>query len=187
MRKSLVAAAVLVGSAGTAWADNYTLDPDHTYPHFSVSHLGFSTMIGRFEKTTGKMSLDTAKKTGSVEVTIDVNSLSTAHAKRDQHLKSPDFFNAAEFPTMTFKSTKVNFNGDKVASVDGNLTIMKTTKPVTLTITNSNCGVHPMNKKTVCGFDATGKIKRSEFGMNYGTPAIGDDVTLMLEVEGIKE
>ncbi len=187
MHKTLVAVVVLASSLGTAWADNYTLDPDHTIPYFSLNHLGFSTQMGRFEKASGKMTLDVAKKTGSVEVTIDVNSISTAHGKRDQHLKSPDFFNAAEFPTMTFKSTKVNFNGDKVASVEGNLTIMKTTKPITLTVTSMNCGVNPMSKKNECGFDATAKFKRSEFGMNYGVPAISDEVTVMLPVEAIKD
>lgn len=186
MRKSFLAVAVMASSIGTAWADNYELDSAHTIPYFSINHLGFSTQMGRFDKAGGKMTLDVAKKTGSVEVTIETDSVSSGFAKRDQHLKSPDFFNAAEFPTMTFKSTKVNFDGDKIASVEGNLTIMKTTKPVTLTVTSMKCGVHPMNKKDVCGFDATTKIKRSEFGMNYGVPAIGDDVTLILAVEAVK-
>jgi polyisoprenoid-binding protein YceI len=187
MRKTLVASAIVAGVVGTAWADNYEIDSAHTIPYFSINHLGFSTQMGRFDKAAGKLTLDVAKKTGSVEITIDTNSVSTGFAKRDQHLKSPDFFNAAEFPNMTFKSTKVTFNGDKVASVEGNLTIMKTTKPVTLTVTSMNCGANPMNKKDACGFDATTKIKRSDYGMNYGVPAIGDEVTLILAVEAVKQ
>ncbi len=187
MRKTLVAIAVAVSSTGTVWADNYDIDPAHSMPYFSLNHLGFSTQRGHFEKVSGKMSLDVAKKTGSVEITIDTNSVTTGFGKRDEHLRSPDFFNAAEYPTMTFKSTKVTFKGDTVASVEGNLTIMSTTKPVTLTVTAMNCGKNPMNKKDTCGFDATTQIKRSEYGMNYGVPNIGDDVAIQLSVEAIKQ
>lgn len=185
MRK-LILAAIIAFPAGGVLADSYTIDPEHTFPNFTVSHLGFSTMHGRFNKTGGKLELDMQKKTGSVEITIDATSVDTGHAKRDQHLKSPDFFNTGEFPEIKFKSTKVTFSGEKVSAVDGDLTIMKTTKPVTLTVTSMLCAVHPMNKKNVCGFDATGKIKRSDFGINYALPAVGDEIALSLEVEAIK-
>ena len=186
MRKLILAAAVLTLPANAVLAESYTIDPEHTFPHFAVSHLGFSTMHGRFDKTSGKLELDIPKKTGSVEIVVDATSVDTAHAKRDQHLKSPDFFNTGEFPEIKFKSTKVNFTGDKVTSVDGDLTIMKTTKPITLTVTSMLCAVHAMSKKNVCGFDATGKIKRSDFGVNYALPAVGDDIALTLEVEAVK-
>ena len=185
MRK-LILAAVIALPTNVVLADSYTIDPEHTYPNFAVSHLGFSTMHGRFNKSSGKLEMDVAKKTGSIEIFIDAASIDTGHAKRVQHLKSPDFFNAGEFPDIKFKSTKVTFTGDKVTSVDGDLTILKTTKPVTLTVTSMYCGVHPMNKKNLCGFDATAKIKRSDFGINYALPAIGDDVALNLEVEAVK-
>ncbi len=187
MRKFIFAAAVIALPTSAAWADNYTIDPEHTFPNFTISHVGFSTMHGRFNKSSGKLTLDVAKKTGSVEFTIDATSVDTAHEKRDKDLKSPDFFNAVEFPNITFKSTKVTFTGDKVTAVDGGLTIMKTTKPVTLAVTSMKCDVNPFNKKFACGFDANTKIKRSDFGMNYGLPAIGDDVALMIEVEAIKD
>ncbi|WP_455203052.1 YceI family protein, partial [Kaarinaea lacus] len=121
------------------------------------------------------------------EIEVDVNSIDTAHEKRDKHLRSPDFFNAAEFPKMTYKSTKVTINKDDTAVVEGNLTIMGVTKPVKLQVTKISCGVHPFNKKDVCGFDATGKLKRSDFGMEYGLPGIGDEITLNIEAEGFKE
>lgn len=187
MRKVALALTLVALPLGAAMADNYTIDPAHTIPNFTISHAGFSTMHGRFEKTSGKMTLDVAKKTGSVEIAIDVASVSTGFAKRDEHLRSPDFFNAGESPQMTFKSTKVNFNGDKVASVEGNLTIMKTTKPVTLTVTAMKCDTSPFSKKFTCGFDATTAVKRSDFGMKYGLPALGDDVAIALEVEAIKD
>jgi polyisoprenoid-binding protein YceI len=186
MRKFILAAAVIALPTSAALADSYTIDPEHTFPNFTISHLGFSTMHGRFDKTSGKLDLDMQKKTGSVEIVIDATSVDTGHAKRDQHLKSPDFFNTGEFPEIKFKSTKVTFTGDKVTSVDGELTIMKTTKPVTLTVTSMLCAVHAMSKKNVCGFDATTKIKRSDFGVNYALPAIGDEVALALEVEALK-
>jgi len=84
-------------------ADSYTIDPAHTYPHFTISHLGFSTMHGRFDSTSGKVTLDRAAKTGSVEVSIQTASVNTGFAKRDDHLRSPDFFNAAEFPKISYK------------------------------------------------------------------------------------
>jgi len=167
------------------FADSYTLDPTHTYPNFSISHLGFSTMHGRFDRTTGKLEMDRKKGIGYVEIVIDVASINTGMKKRDDHLRSPDFFNAIEFPEITFKSTKVMFEG-KGATVTGDLTIMGVTKSVSLDVKSINCGVHPFNKKDVCGFDATAKIKRSDFGLKYGLPAIGDEVNLIFEIEAIK-
>jgi polyisoprenoid-binding protein YceI len=182
---ALVLAAALPLSAHAA--DNYTLDSAHTFPHFSINHQGFSTMYGRFDKTSGKVTLDRAAKTGSLNVTIDAGSVNTGFAKRDEHLRSPDFFNAAEIPTLTYKSTAVKFNGDVPATVEGNLTLLGVTKPVTLTITSFKCGQNPRNKKDMCGAGATAQIKRSDFGMKYGIPAIGDDIALTFEIEAVKD
>lgn len=183
---SVFAGVACVFATLNANAANYDLDPGHTYPYFEVSHLGFSTMRGRFNTTSGKFSMDIEKGTGSVEIEIDVASIDTAHEKRDKHLRSPDFFNAAEFPKMTYKSTKVSINKDNTAVVEGNLTIMGVTKPVSLKVDKISCGVHPFNKKEVCGFNATGMLKRSDFGMKYGLPGIGDEITLLIEAEGFK-
>ena len=167
-------------------ADSYTIDPNHTFPRFSINHLGFSTLQGRFDKTSGTVTLDRAAKTGAVELSIESGSISTGFSKRDEHLRSPDFFNAVEFPAITYKSTVMHFKGDAPASVDGNLTILGVTKPVTFTIDAFNCGTNPMNKKDECGAGASAQIKRSDFGVKYGLPAIGDDVKLELEIEAIK-
>jgi polyisoprenoid-binding protein YceI len=168
-------------------ADSYTVDPMHTFPHFSISHLGFSTMQGRFDKSSGKITLDRAAKTGSVDIVIEAASVSTGYGKRDDHLKSPDFFNAAEFPTLVYKSSAVKFKGDAPATVEGNLTLLGVTKPVTLTIDAFKCGPNPMNKKEECGAAATAQFKRSDFGMKFGLPAIGDDIKLVFEVEAYKD
>ncbi|MEQ1526903.1 MAG: YceI family protein [Gallionella sp.] len=185
MLKSLFALGIALPLTAFA-ADSYTVDSTHTYPHFSISHLGFSTMQGRFDDTSGKITLDRAAKSGSVEITIKTASVSTGFAKRDDHLKSPDFFNAAEFPSITYKSTAMRFKGDIPSSVDGNLTLSGVTKPVTLTIDAFNCGTHPMNKKEVCGAAASTQIKRSDFGVKYGLPGVGDDVKLVFEIEAVK-
>lgn len=168
-------------------AASYEMDSAHTYPNFTINHLGYSTMHGRFEKTTGMLEMDRAKGTGSVTITIDTGSISTGFAKRDEHLRSPDFFNAAEFPQITFKSTSVKFEGSDKATVMGDLTISGVTKSVTLAVDHINCGKHPFNPKIseMCGFNATTSIKRSDYGVKYGLPAIGDDVAISIEAEAV--
>lgn len=188
MRKISLAVAMMTAVSvpvlAQAAAEQYIVDPAHTYPHFAISHLGFSTIHGRFDKSAGALSIDWAKKTGSVSIKIDAASISTGFPKRDDHLRSPDFLNAAEFPDITYKSTKVVLNGDKSATVEGNLTMVGVTKPVTLNVTRISCGDHPMKKGTyVCGFDANAKIKRSDFGISYALPAIGDEMMLTFDVE----
>jgi polyisoprenoid-binding protein YceI len=170
-----------------AAADSYTVDPAHTYPNFEINHLGFSTMHGRFGATTGKITLDTAAKSGSIDITIDATSIDTGHAKRDTHLKSDEFFNVAKFPTLAYKSSKLKFNGDKLSGADGELTMLGVTKPVILAVTAFNCGPHPMNKKPMCGANATATIKRSDFGLSTYVPAVGDEVKITIEVEAGKD
>ena len=168
-------------------AASYKIDSSHTYPNFTVSHLGFSTMYGQFAKTTGTLEMDLGKS-GSVNITIDAASIYTGFEKRDKHLRSPDFFNVAEFPDITFKSTKVIFSGKSKAKVTGDLTIMGVTKSITLDVPDIKCGKHPFNPKIteICGFNAHGSVKRSDFGMKFGLPAIGDEITINLEVEATR-
>ncbi len=174
--------------------ESYTLDPYHTYPNFEVDHLGYSKMRGRFDKNAGKFTIDTAAKTGSLDLTVQTTSISTGDNEkgsrpraRDEHLRSADFFNVAEFPTMTYKAGTVKFNGDNVTSVEGNLTLLGVTKPLTLTVEGWKCGPHPVSKRAMCGANAQGVFKRSDFGMKYGLPAVGDEIKLWIEVEGYKD
>jgi polyisoprenoid-binding protein YceI len=183
MKKILLTIALLLPVTGMA--ASYTIDPSHTYPNFTINHLGFSTLHGRFGKTTGTLEMDQAKGTGSVNIVIDAASIDTGFKKRDDHLRSPDFFNVIEFPELTFKSTKVTFKGNG-ATLVGDLTIKGVTKSISLDVDSINCGVHPFNKKDVCGFNATGQIKRSDFGIKYALPAVGDDVMLSIEMEAVK-
>jgi len=190
MRKTIIASVLMaLPVVSFAASEQFTIDPTHTYPHFKINHLGFSTLQGRFNRTSGKLTVDTAKKTGSVNIVIDATSVDTGFKKRDDHLRSPDFLNAAEFPEITYQSSKVKINADNSAIVNGTLTIMGTSKSVTLDVSKMHCGIHPMDpkkQKYVCGFDATAKIKRSDFGIKYGLPAIGDEMELSFEVEAVR-
>lgn len=194
MKSTLAALALALPLATQAAIENYPIDPLHSYPNFWVEHFGLSQMHGRFEKMTGKFTLDRAAKTGSVELTIAAASISTGDSvkgsrpqARDDHLKNADFFNVAEFPNLSFKSTKVNFAGDLPSSVDGNFTMLGVTKPVSLTFERFKCGQNPFNKKDRCGGNAVGKIKRTDFGMKYGVGPMGDEITLNISFEGEKE
>jgi len=185
--KLLIATLAATLAAPVLAADTYSIDPGHTHPSFEISHFGWSTQRGRFDKVSGKLTLDRAAKTGGVEVTIDVASISTGVAKLDEHLKSEDFFNVAKFPTMTFKSKKLNFTGDKPSSVDGEITLLGVTKPLTLTISAFQCAPNKFVNKDACGADATGTIKRTDFGMTKYAPNLGDDVKLVINVEALKD
>ena len=184
-----LAAAVLYAFALSAAAApvSYTLDPDHTVPRFEILHNGFSNHIGMFIKSAGKAVLDTDAKTGSVEVTIQTASFLSGHAFMESVVKDKDFFAVEQFPTMTFRSTRMRFDGDQPAAVDGELTILGVTRPVTLTFTRFACGQHPRNKKEQCGGNLVGQIKRSDFGMKAYIPVIGDDVKLLIQVEAFKD
>lgn len=168
-------------------ADSYTFDKVHTQIMFSVSHLGFSFSTGSFTGFDGGFTFDEAKpENSSVQVTIDTNSITLHDAKWEEHLKSEDFFNTAAHPLMTFKSTKVEKTGDKTGRVTGDLTLLGVTKPVTLDVIFNKAAVHPYSKQYVAGFSASGTLNRSDFGMVYGLPGIGDEVNITIEVEGIR-
>lgn len=184
---ALLAAASIGFTAMTVAADTWSIDPNHTWPRFEVNHLGFSTQLGRFDKTNGKIVLDTAAKTGSIDIRVDTASINMGLEKWNTHLKSADFFNVEKFPAMYFKSSKLKFDGDKVVGVDGELTLLGVTKPVSLTVNAFRCGNHPMNKRAMCGADVTTSIKRSDFGMSYGLPGIGDEVKITVPLEAYKD
>lgn len=193
-RIAIALLAAAVPFAVVAAPENYTMDPYHTYPQFEVSHLGFSNMRGRFDRSTGKFTVDRAAKTGSLELVVQTASISTGDndkgnrpRARDDHLRSPDFFNVAEFPTMTFKGTGVKFQGDNVQSIDGQITLLGVTRPLTITLDTWKCGPHPVSKKEMCGGNAHGTVKRSDFGMKFGIPAVGDELKLWIEFEAYKD
>ena len=197
MKRIVMAAALAVPLAAAAEAENYVVDPFHTVPYFEIDHLQTATMRGRFDRATGKFSIDRAAKSASVELEIPTATVNTGDTDRagrprtrDEHLRGADFFNVQEFPTMTFKSTKVVFKGEDPASIEGNLTMLGVTKPVTLHIDRWKCGpdMRTQGKRYQCGGNASGAFKRSEFGMKYGLPAaLGDEVKLWMSFYGFKQ
>ncbi len=170
-----------------AFAQSYTVDPRHTHVTWSVNHFGASTFRGKLNKTSGKVVLDSAGKTGSVEIVVDPTGSLSGDERLDKHLQTEDFFNPAKFATATFKSTRVEFSGNAPSKIDGNLTLLGVTRPLTLTVISFNCKLHPMLKKDFCGADATATIKRSDWGMKFLVPNIGDDVKLDIAIEAIKD
>ena len=192
----VLAAVVLaaVPLAATAAPETYTVDPLHSSVLFAIDHLGLSTVHGRFDKFAGKFAIDRAAKKGEVELAIDTASVDThdndkgsRQRSRDEHLRSADFFNAAEFPKMTYKSTNVVFTGDNPTTVEGNLTLLGVTKPVSLKLERFKCNAATATAKERCGGDASGKLKRSDFGMSRGTPQIGDELALTISFEANKD
>lgn len=165
----------------------YKIDPGHTSVAFIVNHLGFSNTIGRFNTVSGELTFDQADVAKSkLSVSIDAASVDTNHAKRDEHLRSPDFFNAKEFPKLTFKSVKIEKTGDNAGTLTGDFTMLGVTKPVALTVTFNKSGVSPASKLETVGFSARGVLKRSDFGMKYAVSNISDEIQLLIETEATK-
>jgi len=188
--KSPIAFLALMSIAvvATAAPTTYNVDPDHTHPSFDVDHFGgLSVWRGNFKKTTGKVTLDTAAKTGTVDVIIDTASIDFAHDKLNEHVSGPEMLNVAQFPTAEYKGTLGGFTNGAPTTVSGNLTLHGVTKPVTLKINSFKCMQNPMSKKDVCGADASGTFSRADFGVNYGQQyGFNQDVNLHIQVEGVK-
>ena len=186
-RLALFTALVAFAAAAQAVPSTYNIDNSHTYPHFSYSHLGYSTQTHKFDKTSGKVVMDFDAKTGSVDVTIDATSVNTGFALFNEHIQGADFFDTARHPTITFKSSSMNFKGNKPVSLTGDLTIKGVTRPVTLEVTHFKCMPHPMLKAPACGANATTQVKRSDFNMGKNAPFVSDEVTLTLAIEAVME
>ncbi|MBP7253261.1 MAG: polyisoprenoid-binding protein [Alphaproteobacteria bacterium] len=167
-----------------AAAGEYAIDASHTNVFFRVSHLGFSGYMGRFNKIEGKVVLDPKDLTKtSLDVTIDAASIDVNHEKLEGELREKEVLDAAAFPSITFKSTKMEQKDASHGTITGDLTLHGVTKPVTLDVTLNGAGVHPMSQKPTLGFSATGMLKRSDFGVAKWLPMVGDSVQLIIETE----
>jgi polyisoprenoid-binding protein YceI len=185
--KQLSAALAISLAAGSALAApvTYKVDSSHTFPRFSYSHFGLSTQLSSFSNTTGQVVLDAQAKTGSVDITIDMKSVNTGFADFNNHIQGEDFLDTTQFPTSSFKSTKVVFEGDKPKAIEGNLTIKGVTQPVTLTVTSFLAMPHPMMKKPALGANAFTTIKRSAFNAGKYAPYVGDEVRIDVAIEAV--
>ena len=188
MKKTIAATLLATTFALPAFAEpvTYTIDEHHTYPRFSYTHLGFSKQIQRFDKTTGTVVFDAAAKTATVDITIDMTSIDTGYDTFDGHLQGEDFFDTAKYPTATFKSSKVVFEGDTPTKVEGELTMKGITQPVTLEITNfKSTDAHPMLKKPAIGASAVTTVKRTDFNAGKYAPTVSDEVVIDIAIEAI--
>lgn len=182
-----LAFAALTAAPVLAAPETYVVDANHTYPRFSYSHFGYSTQLSRFDKTSGTVVFDKAARTGAVDIVIDAKSVDTGSAAFNEHIQGEDFLDTAKYPTATFKSTKVIFEGDKPVAIEGKLTLKGVTKPVTLTVTSFQAMPHPMLKKDAIGANAYTMVKRSEFNAGKYAPNVGDDVRIDIAIEAIKQ
>ncbi|OYU41558.1 MAG: polyisoprenoid-binding protein, partial [Burkholderiales bacterium PBB4] len=146
-------AAMAMGTAAVAQTSNYVVDPTHTFVMYEMGHYGTSTNRGRFGTKDGSVALNVAARTGKVDITMDMSSINTGVDQLNRHVQSKDFFNVADFPTSRFFGDKLEFNGDKVTAVIGELTLMGKTHPVTLRALRFNCYQSPMLKRQICGGD----------------------------------
>ena len=187
--KHITAALAFTGALASAMAApvTYGVDGSHTFPRFSYSHFGYSTQLSSFSKTSGKVVFDAEAKKGSLDIVIDMKSVSTGFADFNEHIQGEDFLDTAKFPQATFISTKVIFEGDKPQFIEGQLTIKGVTKPVTLTVTSFQAMPHPMMKKSALGANAFTMIKRSEFNAGKYAPYVGDEVRIDIAIEAIAQ
>ena len=174
------------GQADPARPGHYVIDAGHTSVHFSISHLGYSDLKGRFNKVEGEFDLNPQGKS-KLEIRIPTASIDTNHEKRDHHLRSPDFFNARQFPRITFTSTDVNYNdqGEPI-SIKGTLKLHGKSRPLTLKVTAKRAAKDPWGNYRA-GFAASATLKRSDFGMNYMPGGIGDEVKLDIDMEALRQ
>ncbi len=187
---SKLSAAILLATtsaAAVAAPETYQVDGTHTFPRFSYNHHGLSIQTSQFNITTGTVTLDKEARSGAVDITIDTRAIDTGSAVFNEHIQAEDFLDTAKYPTATFKSTRVVFEGDQPRAIEGDLTIKGITKPVTLQVTHFAAMTHPMLKKDAIGANASTLIKRSEFNAGKYAPYVGDEVTITVAIEAVKE
>jgi polyisoprenoid-binding protein YceI len=185
--KTLVLATLVAFAPALHAADRYTLDPEHTFPSFEIRHQNVSWFRGKFNRSRGQVVLDPQGKDNLIEVIVDAGSGNTGHAELDRKLLGSNFFNVARYPEIRFIAREVDFKDGIPVSARGELTLLGVTRPVALEIREFNCGRQFPTFRNFCGADVATTIRRSDFGMNYGIPLIGDEVRLAIEVEGFRE
>ena len=185
---TLLAAAAVLSTAGIAQAADYAIDPTHTFATFEIGHMGATTNRARFDKKDGKISFDKAAKTGKVDISFETASVNSGTAMFDKHLQSAEILDAAKYPKAQFVSSKFVFTGDKVSAVEGNLTLLGKTQPVTLKANQFNCYESPMLKREVCGGDFETTIDRTAFGVDYGVQyGFPKNVRIVAQIEAVKQ
>ncbi len=187
MNNRLALAIVFGAIAGPAFpADTYIIDPAHAPAHFDIARVGFSAQRGSFKKTHGKVTLDLANKTDSVDFTVQTNSVDMGSTAWTSHLSDEGLFNVKKFPTMHFKSDKLIFEGEKVVAAEGQFTMLGVTKPLTVKVAGFQCGVSPLDKRKLCSGNISANLKRSDFGLTKYIPVVSDEVVITVPVDAYK-
>ena len=184
-----LAAGWICGATALAQAQtpNFAIDPTHTFVNYENGHYGTTTNRGRFSTKDGTLFFDRAGKAGKVEIIIDISSVNTGVDFLNRQIQGKDFFNVADFPTGSFVSDKFVFNGDKVAEVQGKLTLKGKTHPVVLKASKFNCYINPLFKREVCGGDFETTIQRSQWDILWGLQfGFEDAVRLIIQIEAIR-
>jgi polyisoprenoid-binding protein YceI len=185
LHRNLLALVLAAMPAVLPAADHYVIDPEHTYPSIEFAHMGLSTWRGKFNRTTGRISIDRAARTGSVEVSVDTASINFGLPRMEDKARGEDAFDVVKFPVATYRGT-LQFVGDEPKSVEGELTLLGVTRPVRLSIESMRCMPHPLSKKEVCGADAVGELDWRDFGMRIGRSG-ATRVRLLIQVEALRE
>lgn len=173
-------------AAAPVSAATYTIDKDHTYPSFEFSHMGISVWRGKFTRTSGKVELDRAARTGSVQIVVNTGSIDFGHKAMNEFAIAEDWLNTQWHPTMSYQGT-LRFAGDVPAAVDGRLTLLGVSHPLTLRINSFKCIEHPMFKKEVCGADVEGELNRADYGMKLYSEGEAGKIRLRIQVEALKD
>lgn len=179
--------ACLVVAAGPALAERYVIDSRHSRPVFAVNHLGFSTQHGRFNDVRGRIELDPEAGSGSVDITIEAASIDMGANDWDEHMRGPDFFNVAEFPTIIYRSDTIHFEDGIPKRIDGRLALLGQIRPVSVQVERYHCGLEVSTKRQKCGADVSLSLKRSEFGMQKYIPFVPDEVRIAMPIEAYPE
>lgn len=182
-----LAASLVLGPAMVDAADTYVVDPGHTFPGFEVLHLGIALQRGRFDRTTGRITLDREARAGAIDIEIDATSISTGNGLLDAMLRGEDFFDVERHPRIRFHSEKLEFEGVEPVRAAGSLTLLGVTRPVTLQVRHFACTQKPFFVRTTCGADVATTVSRSAFGMTSYAGFIGDDVKLVIQIEAVKQ
>jgi len=185
-----VLAAICAVSSGLpfAWAEErFTLDPTHTFPSFEIRHQGVSNMRGKFNRTQGRVVLDPEGGTGLIDVTVDAASVDTGLDDLNQKLRGFSFFSTDRFPEIRFLATQIEYLQGKPVAAQGELTLLGQTRPLKLEIRDYACTLQFLTRRPLCGADVHAVLRRSDFGMKFGIPLIGDEVRLAIEVEGFRD
>ena len=185
---ALAACAATLGLAAQAQPATYAIDPTHTFATFEIGHFGASVNRGRFDKKEGTVQLDRAAKTGKVDITFRIDSINTGTPPFEKHLQSAEIFDAAKFPTAQFVGDQFTFEGDRLVSVAGQMTLKGKTQPVTFKANQFACYDSPMVKREVCGGDFEATIDRTAFGIDYGVQyGFPKSVRIVAQIEAIKQ